>query len=152
MNRRRAAVAGASLVAAVALTGCNLDSKPTALVTVVNGDESEHAEARCRKIQPTEDIITACLDENAKDRSKPKVLKVTEGSDIGVGVEPSIADQKWQVVVGSKGGPIITDKTYYSGFKVPIGTFEESTSLPIAVVEYKNDEPYNIWLFKLEKR
>lgn len=149
-NRRRAAVAGASVLGALALAGCNLDTKPTALVTVVSGSESQHTEAQCRDVEANQDALNACFG-TASDK-KPKVVKVSEGGDIGIGVEPSVSDNGWQIFVDSQAGPLIKDKTYYTGFRVPIGAFEDTETVPVRVVEYKSNDTQNVWLFNLEKK
>lgn len=160
MNRRRtAAVAGVAALGAFALTGCGL-SKPSALVTVVSGTESVHAEARCKNVGTDQAKADACATPDSEGLKKPTVLKVSEGADVGVGVDTSVKDHSWQVIVGSQAGPIITDKTYYQGFRVPVGTFEQTDqngkkvkSLPVAVIEYGKDETANkVWLFSLEKK
>ncbi|HSA52788.1 MAG TPA: hypothetical protein VLH10_22100 [Yinghuangia sp.] len=148
--RRSAAVAGASVLGTLALVGCNLDTKPSALVTVVYGSESEHTEAQCKDIEATEQALDACFGP-ASDK-KPKVVKVSEGGDLGVGVEPSVSDNGWKIFVGDNAGPLIEDKTFYTGFRVPLGAFDEADSLPLRVVEYKNEQIHNVWLFSLEKK
>jgi hypothetical protein len=159
MNRRRtAAVAGVAALGAFALTGCGL-SKPSALATVVSGTNSAHTEARCKNVGADEAKATACISPETAGLKKPTVLKVSEGAEVGVGVDTSVKDHSWQVVIGDKAGPVITGKTFYQGFRVPIGTFEadesgsKTTSLPLAVVEYGKDQTANkIWLFSLEKK
>lgn len=159
MNRRRtAAVAGVAALGAFALTGCGL-SKPSALVTVVSGTNSAHTEARCTNVGADEAKATACVTAGTKGLKKPTVLKVSEGAEVGVGVDTSVKDHTWQVIMGNKAGPTITDKTFYQGFRVPIGAFEadetgeKTNSLPVAVVQYDKDQtPNKIWLFSLEKK
>lgn len=154
MNRRRtAAVAGVAALGAFALTGCGL-SKPSALVTVVSGTDSAHTEARCRNIPEGDQAkLTECLDPTTKGLKKPAALKVSEGSDVSIGVDPSISDHKWRFVInGDTAGPQISDRTYYQGFRVPYGSFDEATTLSVSVIEYSKDQPKNVWTFDLDKK
>ncbi len=154
-NRRRAAVAGASLLGALALVGCDLDKKPTALVTVVSGSESEHTEAQCRDIEATSEAISQCLD--PESGKSPKVVKVDEGNAVNVGVEPDIST--WGIVYKLPGSKQFTeigkihDKTFARAFTVPNGVFSDTESVPLAVVEFKDDGKIEaVWSFALEKK
>lgn len=155
-NRRRAAAAGASVLGALALTGCNLDTKPTALVTVVSGSESQHTEAQCRNIEATTEALSGCLD--PANGKKPKVLKVDEGNTVNVGVEPDVADS-WGIVYMLPGDSSfnevgrIKDQTYAKALTIPSGVFSEAKSFPLAVVNFKDDGAIeSVWSFELKKK
>ncbi|GAA4971370.1 hypothetical protein GCM10023205_41440 [Yinghuangia aomiensis] len=154
MNRRRtAAVAGVAALGAFALTGCGL-SKPSALVTMVSGTQSAHTEARCRNIPAGDEAkLTECLNPTTAGLKKPTALKVSEGSEVGIGVDTSISDHNWRFVINSDtAGPQIADRTYYQAFRVPYGSFDEANTLSVSVIEYSKDQPKNVWTFDLEKK
>lgn len=155
-NRRRAAAAGASVLGALALVGCNLDKKPTALVTVVSGTESQHTEAQCRNIEQTEEALSGCLGQDSS--KKPKVLKVDEGNTVNVGVEPDIAES-WGIVYKLPGDSSfreigrIKDQTYAKALTIPSGVFSETESIPLAVVNFTDDGGIkSVWSFELQKK
>ncbi|MDI2131238.1 hypothetical protein [Yinghuangia seranimata] len=148
-NRRRAAIAAVALLGSLTLVGCDLDTKPSALVTLVAGDDSVHSEAACRNVKPSEEPAADCAKESG---AKPTVLRVSEGTTIGFGVEPSVADTGWVVQIGNRQTAVIKDKTYFAGYSVPFGAFQDSDQIAVAVVQYKKDVPKNVWLFSLKQK
>ncbi|MFE5333722.1 DUF2771 domain-containing protein [Embleya sp. NPDC056575] len=151
-TRRPAALAGAAVLGALALTGCNLD-KPTPIVTMVSGTTSVHSEAECYKDDGSidEKKVDGCLN---KTDGLTK-LSVSEGGGFSIGVDKELADDGWVLLVDGKPqtqSPIKT--TYYSGLRLSYGTPEkESEPLLVQVVQPDGKQGYRgVWSFKVAKK
>lgn len=150
-TRRPAALAGAAVLGALALTGCNID-KPTPLVTLVSGSTSVHSEAECYKEDGTlaEAKVEGCLNE-----TKVKKISVSEGGAFSVGVDQKIADAGWLLLVNGKQQSSTPIKsTYFSGLRLNYGAPEkDSEPLIVQVVQPDGKQGYRgIWAFKVEKK
>ena len=94
MSVRSRLVAGLSIaVSLVALTGCQ---KPTPLVTLVSGGESVHTDATiyCFEGQSVQQ-------QNCRTRTstKPTLLEVKVGQQVGIDVAREVAEAGWVVVL-----------------------------------------------------
>ncbi|WP_406285600.1 DUF2771 domain-containing protein [Embleya sp. NBC_00896] len=148
-TRRPAALAGAAVLGALALTACSVD-KPTPLVTLVAGSTSVHSEADCYDTKGLDEArIEKCLAD-----SKPKTIKVPEGNSFSIGVDNDIADTGWQVLVNGKEQTEATMKTtYYSGLRLSYGEpAEGSKPLPVQIIERKGEKIRGVWTFLVEKK
>ncbi len=143
MIRRHAAVAGAVVLGAFALTGCE---KPTPIVTLVNGSNSVSSEESCSKSDLADPVK---LEKCAKDS---KVLKVTTGTTLRIGVDKELADSGWQVEIGDGKSDVIKDKTFQNIFTVPDDAFEDEKQIAVAVYKVdKSGDRVGAWAFTLEK-
>lgn len=145
MIRRHAAVAGAVVLGAFALTGCE---KPTPIVTLVNGSDSVAIEETCKKSE-----LASVEDARKCSEKDRKVLKVTTGTTLRIGVEQELADAGWQVQIGDRQSDVIKDKTFQNIYTVPDDAFEEEKQIPVSVFKVdKAGEPTGVWSFALEKK
>lgn len=97
-------LAAGSAAACLLLTGCSGLEEPSPVVSVVSGGESEHSEATsyCFEGQdPTEEPGSkgGC----SFEESKPKLLTVRPGEQVGVDVSKPLADAAWVVVLRPQG-------------------------------------------------
>ncbi|MGC0422382.1 DUF2771 domain-containing protein [Embleya sp. AB8] len=150
-TRRPAALAGAAVLGALALTGCNID-KPTPLVTLVSGSTSVHSEAECYKENGTLDEAKA---EDCLKSTDGKTISVGEGGSFAVGVDKKIADAGWALLINGKQQsqtPIKT--TYVKGMSLTYGEpTAESAPITVQVVQPDGKTGYRgIWTFKIEKK
>ncbi|MEU8134409.1 hypothetical protein [Streptodolium elevatio] len=144
MIRRHAAVAGAVVLGAFALTGCE---KPTPIVTLVNGSDSVAIEESCSKSDLADEAKTR---ECSKDS---KVLKVTTGTTLRVGVDKELADSGWKLQIGERESDVIKDKTFQNMYTVPEDAFEDEKQIQVAVVKVnKAGDSVGAWTFVLEKK
>ncbi|NUU26257.1 MAG: hypothetical protein HOV68_32860 [Streptomycetaceae bacterium] len=137
--------------------------------------DSAHSEAKCEGKKFREEINTQdqeafnatflkCLQE------KPKVLKVSEGEIVNVGVEPDISD-RWRILYGLpadsdesfqsgllqgksyRDSGLIEDKTYAKALTVPTGLFSETNEVPLGVISFDDKNKVKaIWAFTLKKK
>ncbi|MEU0937399.1 MULTISPECIES: DUF2771 domain-containing protein [unclassified Embleya] len=150
-TRRPAALAGAAVLGALALTGCNID-KPTPLVTLVTGTTSVHSEAECYKDGGTLDDakVSECL-----NKTKLKTISVDEGGSFSVGVDKKIADKGWLLLFDGKPQTASAIKTtYYSDIRLKYGAPEKGDEpILVQVVQPDGKEGYRgIWSFKVKKK
>lgn len=110
--RRAASTLGALSLGLVALTACD---KPTAMATVTVGGKTVQAEASdtCydggKKL--SQSVFIACL-----QKTPTHHITVPVGDQVRIGVDPSIADKGWLVVVNTTllTPEALKDKTYWS--------------------------------------
>ncbi|MYS85395.1 hypothetical protein [Embleya scabrispora] len=150
-TRRPAALAGAAVLGALALTGCNID-KPTPLVTLVSGSTSVHSEAECYKDDGTIDEakVEGCLNE-----TKVKTISVDEGNSFSVGVDRKIADSGWLLLFdGKPQTQSVIKSTYYSDIRLKYGSPEKGDEpIVVQVVQPDGEKGYRgIWSFKVKKK
>jgi hypothetical protein len=143
---RRSTAPGLALAGTIALAGCE---KPTPLVTISHGSSSTNAGALCyaRSGQLSEAEITACT---AKQGKK---VSTRAGDRIGIGVDPSIAEQNWAAFLNSQ--PLLevpSDRTFVS-VVVPAGLQKDATA-DLIIVERGDKSSASairgIWKFRLQ--
>ncbi|MFF7247918.1 DUF2771 domain-containing protein [Embleya sp. NPDC008237] len=150
-TRRPAALAGAAVLGALALTGCNID-KPTPLVTLVTGSTSVHSEAECYKDDGTIDDakVSDCL-----NKTKLKTISVDEGGSFSVGVDKKIADAGWLLLFdGKPQTQSVIKTTFYSDIRLKYGSPQKDDEpILVQVVQPDGEQGYRgIWAFKVKKK
>ena len=94
MTARSRVVAGLSAaVAAVSLTGCQ---QPTPLVSMVSGSSTVHTEATIYCFDGQSAQQENC---RTSEDTRPTVLEVQPGQQVGVDVAKEVADAGWVVVL-----------------------------------------------------
>ncbi|UGY92073.1 DUF2771 domain-containing protein [Streptomyces gobiensis] len=159
---RTAIAVGAVTLGLVALSACQ---KPTPVATLTAGSDSAHTEAACYKggERLGKKDFASCVEKFRADEVRE--IKVSEGDNIGFGVEPAISENGWQVFVN--GQPALgTFKSTYRTFEADYifsiaARAAQSQALPksanVSIVEAKesttsDDEYYGVWHFKVEKK
>jgi hypothetical protein len=149
-TRHRAAVAGAVVLGAIALTGCE---KPTPLVTLVSGSTSVNSEAVCHAEGKKLVDLSQCLDRPARE-----AIDVTAGNSFSVGVDKEIADKGWYLYIN--GRPFNDEpikKTFLSSAELtlPSGIAKDAQPFLIQIIQGPNAEQTGakgVWSFEVKPK
>ncbi|MGX2995427.1 DUF2771 domain-containing protein [Streptomyces sp. JNUCC 64] len=147
--RRTVAAAGAVSAALLVLSACE---KPTAVATVTVGDESVNSEAVCyqdgKAIKPAD--VEKCL----KDTEDVKSIEVDPDETVRFGVDPSIAEKEWTILLNGQRLTDYSKKTYLAipgsvFFNEQYGANGERTTVTLA--EGGENKITGLWSFQLKK-
>ena len=143
--RRRLLAATSAAAAAVALTGCE---RPTPIVTVVSGMQSEWKEADRFCFD-----AGTCIEEEAE---LPRI-RVSNGATVGIDVDRELADGAWGVVLDGLSAdqqrvqtPVQRDNHY---LRLPrVGLDADGAVLTVLLLDEddpEGSEPRGAWSFQL---
>ena len=146
-SRRAVAALGAVSAGLLLLSACN---KPTPMATVTVGTHSVNSQTDCYndgKEVPT-DKLAGCL--KSKDI---KSIKVDPDETVRFGVDPSIADKGWTILMN---GQPLTDSSTKTYRTIPGSVFfnaQYGASGSSTLVSLKEGDKTvtGLWSFKLEK-
>ena len=143
--RRRLLAASSSVLALVALTGCE---KPAPLVTLVSGGQSVYTEANAYCF---EEGTSLQGDECAERAQGPTRLEVRPGELVGVDVGKDLVERGWRIQFGTgddpnNTSPVFEDQHYFT-FEAP-GLPDEGAPITVYTVDEK-EAPTGRWLFQL---
>lgn len=152
-------LAAGTAAASLLLSGCGLE-KPSPIVSVVSGGEFTHSEATswCFEGQDPEQepgSKAGC----SFTESRPELIRVRPGEQVGVDVEKALSDRAWVVVLKPQGGSSgeqpqeqaspIQDEHYFAF----VPQFEGGAPLELQVRSLASDRPdaavTGVWRFVL---
>ena len=154
-------LAAGTAAASLMLSGCGLE-KPSPIVTVVSGGESTHSEATSWCFEGQDPEQEPGSEEGCSfEESRPELIRVQPGEQVGVDVEKTLSDRSWVVVLRPQGGGTdqqgqpqeqaspIQDEHYF-GF---VPQFEGGAPLELQVRSLASDRPDSavtgVWRFVL---
>ncbi|MEU6218366.1 DUF2771 domain-containing protein [Streptomyces sp. NPDC047022] len=147
-SRRAVAAFGAVSAGLLLLSACN---KPTPLATVTVGTNSVSTQTACYndgKVVPPADLAK-CL--TAKDM---KSIKVASDDTVRFGVDPSIADKGWTILLN---GQPLTESSKETYRTIPGSVFFNSqygasgNATTVSIKQGENNVT-GLWSFKFEKK
>ncbi|MGW0631899.1 DUF2771 domain-containing protein [Streptomyces sp. NPDC002758] len=146
-RRRAVAVAGAVSAGLLVLSACE---KPTPIATITVGTNSVNSEATC--YNDGDALATAALAECIKN-TDIKSIKVDPDDTVRFGVDPSIADSGWTILMNGQPLTDSSTKTYRTipgsvFFNAQYGAQGNTTTVSIKEGE---KTVKGLWSFKLEK-
>jgi hypothetical protein len=146
-SRRAVAALGAVSAGLLLLSACN---KPTPLATITVGTNSVSSQTDC--YNDGNEVPAAKLAKCLKSKDI-KSIKVDTDETVRFGVDPSIADQGWTILLNGQPLTESSKKTYRTipgsvFFNAQYGASGNSTLVSIKEGENK---VLGLWTFKLEK-
>ena len=146
-SRRAVAAFGAVSAGLLLLSACE---KPTPLATITVGTNTVSSQTACYndgKQVPTTELANCLKPENTKS------LKVDPDDTVRFGVDPSIADQGWTILMNGQPLTDSSNKTYRTipgsvFFNAQYGASGNST---FVTIKEGMSTVTGLWSFKLEK-
>jgi hypothetical protein len=149
-GRRTAAALGVVSAGLLVLSGCD---KPTPLATVTVGTDSVHTEAACYNDgKPLDAAATKTCSAKKKD---VKSIKVDPDATVRIGVDPTIADKGWTLLMNGQPLTAKSTKTFTNipgsvFFNEQYGAKGNSTTIAVATGDGAS-KVYGIWSFTFKK-